>query len=106
MDTKAIEAVMTIRESERYAQRQRSPHRLKKHKLKHPSALDVPLSMLNDAQVLTVFEWARLNRISMRTARRVLQSGEGPPTVRLSERRIGITVGTNRLWQQSRERLA
>jgi len=96
---------MSLRESEsrsRYAQR--SSHKLKRKKLKHPSALDAHLSVLNDNQVLTVFEWARLNRISMRTARRVLQSGEGPPVVQLSTKRIGVTVGANRLWQAARER--
>jgi hypothetical protein len=64
-----------------------------------------PLSLLLDAQVLTLREWARLNRISLRTARRILASGTGPTVVRLSPQRIGITVGANKRWQQSRERV-
>jgi hypothetical protein len=63
-----------------------------------------PLSLLLDEQVLTLREWARLNRISLRTARRLLTNGTGPTVVRLSPQRIGITVGANKRWQQSRER--
>jgi hypothetical protein len=63
-----------------------------------------PLSLLLDSQVLTFAEWCRLNRFSQRTGRRVISAPGGPPVVRLSPRRIGITVGANRLWQQSRER--
>jgi hypothetical protein len=63
-----------------------------------------PLSLLLDSQVLTFREWCRLNRISGRTGRRVLASGTGPTVVRLSPRRVGITVGANKRWQQSRER--
>jgi hypothetical protein len=63
-----------------------------------------PLTPLNDDQVLTFAEWVRLNRISPRNGRRILQSGDGPRVVQLSTRRIGVTVGANRLWQQSRTR--
>jgi hypothetical protein len=62
-----------------------------------------PLSLLLDSQVLTLREWARLNRVSLRTARRILASGTGPTVVRLSPQRIGITVGANKRWQKSRE---
>ena len=63
-----------------------------------------PLSLLLDSQVLTFREWCRLNRISARTGRRVLASGTRPTVVQLSPQRIGITVGANKRWQQSRER--
>ena len=62
-----------------------------------------PLSLLLDSQVLTFSEWCRLNRISGRTGRRILASGDGPTVVLLSPQRIGITVGANKRWQQSRE---
>lgn len=99
---------MSLRESElsrsHRAQRAHAKQQKRKHK-KHPSALDRPLTLLHDAQVLTFFEWCALNRISARTGRRVLNSGSGPTVVQLSSKRIGITVGANRVWQQSRERL-
>ena len=38
-----------------------------------------------------------LNRISERTGRRILASGNGPTVTMLSSRRVGITVGNNRL---------
>jgi hypothetical protein len=69
-------------------------------------ALAEPLSMLLDAQVLTFHEWARLNRISERTGRRILNSGSGPVVIQLSAKRIGITVAADRAWKVSRERIA
>jgi hypothetical protein len=68
--------------------------------------LDAPLSASHDDQVLTFFEWCQLNRISERTGRRILAGPGGPKVTMLSPRRVGITVGNNRRWQQSRERQA
>ena len=67
-------------------------------------ALDAPLTSLADDQVLTFPEWCRLNRISERTGRRILDSPEGPPIVQLSPRRFGIRVAANREWQHAREK--
>jgi hypothetical protein len=61
-----------------------------------------PLSISNDNQVLTFPEWCRLNRLSIRTGRRLIDSGNGPVVTRLSPRRFGITVGNNRAWQATR----
>jgi hypothetical protein len=70
---------------------------------KRALALDAPLMSLTDDQVLSFHEWCRLNRISERTGRRILERPDGPPIVRLSPRRIGIRVGANRVWQHARE---
>jgi hypothetical protein len=59
---------------------------------------------LDDDKVLTFAEWCKLNRIGQRTGRRIIRSGNGPVVTQLSERRIGITVGNNRRWQESRAR--
>ena len=59
---------------------------------------------LEDDQVLTFNEWCALNGIGKRTGRRILTSGSGPVVTQLSERRIGITVGNNRRWQEARAR--
>jgi hypothetical protein len=67
-------------------------------------ALDGPLSVSHDDQVLTFVEWCKLNRISERTGRRILDGPDGPKVTMLSPRRIGITVRANRAWQQSKER--
>ena len=67
-------------------------------------ALDAPLTSLADDQVLSFVEWCRLNRLSERTGRRILASPDGPQTMQLSPRRVGIRVADNRAWQQSRER--
>ena len=58
----------------------------------------------DDDAVLTFKEWAALNSVSERTGRRILASGHGPLVVQLSEKRIGVTVGNNRRWQEARER--
>lgn len=59
-----------------------------------------------DSQVLTIDEWCRLNSFSPRTGRRILNSGRGPVVTRLSARRIGVTIGNDRAWKASRERIA
>jgi hypothetical protein len=62
-----------------------------------------PYSHINpDDRVLTFAEWCELNRISPATGRRIIASGAGPVVTRLSERRIGITVGANRQWRDAR----
>jgi hypothetical protein len=71
---------------------------------KRALALDAPLTSLADDQVLSFVEWCRLNRISERTGRRILASPDGPQTVQLSPRRVGIRVADNRAWQHARER--
>jgi hypothetical protein len=65
-------------------------------------ALDAPLSVLHDDQVLTFFEWCQLNRFSERTGRRILNGADGPKVTMLSPRRLGITIANNRAWQASR----
>jgi hypothetical protein len=70
-------------------------------------ALDAPLSPHHDDQVLTFFEWCQLNRISERTGRRILANPDPaakPVVTMLTTTRLGITVGANRRWQQSRKR--
>ena len=60
----------------------------------------------NDDAVLTFCEWCALNGFSARTGRRILAGpkSERPIITWLSERRLGITRGNNRRWQESRAR--
>jgi ribosomal protein S8E len=67
-------------------------------------ALAAPLALDHADQVLSFGDWVRLNRISERTGRRILASGNGPEITMLSERRIGIRVGANKKWQAARAR--
>jgi len=60
----------------------------------------------HDDEVLTFKEWCELNGFSARTGRRIL---DGPKSQRpvitwLSARRMGITRGNNRRWQEGRYR--
>jgi hypothetical protein len=57
-----------------------------------------------DECIMPFAYWCALNGISERTGRRILESGTGPVVTKLSARRIGITVGANRRWQESRAR--
>jgi hypothetical protein len=59
---------------------------------------------LLDEQVLTVREFAALNGIGLRTAIRILDGPSAPAIVRLSARRIGVTVKSVREWQARRAR--
>jgi predicted DNA-binding transcriptional regulator AlpA len=54
--------------------------------------------------VLSFSAWCQINGISERTGRRILASGDGPKTLQLSERRIGIREIDNAAWQESRVR--
>jgi hypothetical protein len=55
-------------------------------------------------EVLTFAEWCKLNKLSMRTGRRVLKLPEPnrPVIIQLSPNRIGITRRSNRNWQERR----
>jgi len=53
---------------------------------------------------MTFHDWCALNNFSVSTGRRILASENGPAVTQLSPRRIGITIGANRAWQQSRVR--
>jgi predicted DNA-binding transcriptional regulator AlpA len=57
-----------------------------------------------DLKVLTLREWANLNSLSFATAKRLFADGEGPATIQLSPRRIGIRMIDNRRWQEARLR--
>jgi hypothetical protein len=90
------------------AGRRRAQRRAKKPSPLPPEwsmrALDAPLAMSHPNQILTLHEWARLNRISVRTARRIIASGSGPIVTQLSSKRIGISIANNAAWQASRAR--
>jgi hypothetical protein len=58
----------------------------------------------DDDQVLTIREWRALNKLSARTATRILASDHGPEVLQLSPRRLGVTRRANRAWQASRVR--
>ena len=71
-------------------------------KSKRALKFQTPLSHSNDDQVLTFEEWCRLNRISEHSGRRIIHSPDGPAFVKLTSRRYGVTVGSNKAWQASR----
>jgi hypothetical protein len=102
---------MTLREAElARSRRARRSHSKQVHRKRKRSALDGPLPFLlrqgelHDEQVLSFHQWCALNGFSPRTGRRILASGDGPIVTQLSEKRIGITVGNNRRWQEARAR--
>jgi hypothetical protein len=92
---------MSIVEAGRARRRPKRPNQPPEWSL---SALDAPLAMSHPNQILTLHEWARLNRISIRTARRIIASDTGPVVTQLSSKRIGISVANNAAWQASKAR--
>jgi hypothetical protein len=68
------------------------------------SPLNKPFSATHPDQILSFHDWCRLNCISESTGRRILAGDSGPVVTELTPKRIGITVGANAVWQQSRKR--
>jgi len=58
--------------------------------------------VLDDDRVLSFRDWCGINGFSEATGRRLRAAGKGPIFIRLSERRIGVTVRNNRQWQEAR----
>jgi len=83
---------MTVREFERRAVQRRKSDPVTDRKTE-----------LHQDQVLTFLEWCRLNKISPAMGRRIRAAGKGPRFIRLSDRRIGVTVGDNRAWQEANQ---
>ena len=54
-------------------------------------------------KVLSFKEWIALAGVSISTGKRILASDDGPPTLRLSPRRLGIRLSDHVKWT---ERLA
>jgi len=54
----------------------------------------------DDDRVLPFLTWVKhYSGLSEATCRRIcVPGGSGPPTVRLSERRLGVTLGDHRKW--------
>src|SRR5262249_44904808 len=59
---------------------------------------------VDDHRLLSIPQAAKVCGISVWTLRRLIKAGKGPRITQISDRRIGITVGNLRNWQQSRER--
>jgi hypothetical protein len=56
----------------------------------------------NRLTIIPWVAWYKSKGISRDTARRLLQRGEGPPIVRLSERRKGVRVIDDIAWTEAR----
>jgi hypothetical protein len=68
----------------------------------HQSTPDELARALDDQRVMTIAQWAQVNGFSVWTGQRLIKAGKGPVVTRISDRRIGITVRSNRAWQESR----
>jgi predicted DNA-binding transcriptional regulator AlpA len=60
------------------------------------------LTIVDDDRVLSFKQWCEINGFSRSTGQRLISAGNGPRFIQLSEKRIGVTVGENRRWQESR----
>ena len=90
--------------------RGRPPRKVPKKRLEELRALrherrEASTDYDNPNQVMTFDQWCRRNNFSHSTGKRVLGSGQCE-YVQLSERRIGVTVGAHRKYQQRTTRKA
>jgi predicted DNA-binding transcriptional regulator AlpA len=58
----------------------------------------------DDLKVLTLREFAALNGFSFMTAKRLFKRGQGPVTIQLSPKRVGVRMIDARRWQEARLR--
>ena len=59
---------------------------------------------LDDQRVMSIPQWCEVCNFSVWSGKRLIKAGKGPVITQISDRRIGITVANNRVWQRSRER--
>jgi hypothetical protein len=59
-------------------------------------------SGLHSQRVLSFKRWCQFNDISVATGRRILASGSGPEVVRITDKRLGITVAADAAWKAAR----
>jgi hypothetical protein len=52
--------------------------------------------------VLTFGEWCRLASIGESTGRKIKAAGKGPRFVRLTEKKLGVTLREHRRWMKAR----
>jgi hypothetical protein len=57
---------------------------------------------VNESEHLTLDETAEWLRCSTRTLQRLLETGSGPPVIRLSERRLIFRLADLRIWLAQR----
>jgi hypothetical protein len=104
--------VVEINESEIGIDEQDALVKLEELRKLHPRLLIVepapnPLPRDNfDAQIRSVKEAAIISGLGLRTFKRLLANGVGPPLVQLTSKRVGILNGDLERWLRSRRREA
>jgi hypothetical protein len=68
---------------------------------KRHTAREAVTQYQNPHQVLSIPQWCALNNYSVIAGRKKLMSGEGPPLLKLSERRYGVRVGDDIAWKEA-----
>ena len=63
-----------------------------------------PLASEHLHRILTVQEWAKINSLGLRSAKRIIAAGDGPKITQLSTRRVGIREDHAVEWQNARVR--
>ena len=57
----------------------------------------------DDDHVLSFTAWCKVNNFSYTTGLRLRKAGKGPRFIRISDRRLGVTLAENRRWRAARE---
>ena len=61
-------------------------------------------SGLNSQRIMSFKRWCLLNDFSVATGRRILASGNGPETIQVTDKKIGVSVAADAAWKASRVR--
>jgi hypothetical protein len=62
----------------------------------------VPLVGDDGDVVLSFLEWARMAGLSERTAQEIRARGEGPRCIKLTDKKLGVTLAEHRRWMKAR----
>jgi hypothetical protein len=62
----------------------------------------VPLIGTDEDVVLSFLEWARLAGLSERTAQELRAKGKGPRCIKLTDKKLGVTLAEHRRWVKTR----
>lgn len=99
---------MTTRERKRRKRSAAERQLAKQRSLDEQRRILDQLHIVHDDQVLTLRQWCALNNISARTGARILDPDNDKPkpkVTQLSDKRIGVRVRDNRIWQETRGRV-
>jgi hypothetical protein len=84
----------------------RYSHRLKAHEeamtnIETIRPRRIPATV-NEDLILSFSEWAELAGLSLRAARELRARGQGPRCIKITDKKLGVTLAEHRRWTKAR----